>query len=431
MQTATAERRKIVTKIPADPAKAARFDPNRPLRVAAYCRVSTDLDDQLNSYETQKAYYTEYIRKNPKWRFAGIYADEGISGTQVKKRESFLRMISDCENGKIDLILIKSVSRYARNIVDCISYIRILKSLGIAIYFEEQNINTLTEDSETYIGIYGVLAQAESENISANIKWGIRKRMESGSYNCNFNLLGYRRDKLTKEIVIIPEEAEAVKKIYSLYIQGNTLEQIKEYLESRQIKTSRGKYEWSKAGIKAILTNEKYVGDILYQKSFHPNLISKKVIRNCGEMDRYMVSNNHPAIIDRETAWLAKKEMSKRSSKRRSSENCITELGKYSGKYALSELLFCGVCAARSDGKHGQETALKRYTGAVFIIWKKATTPARSQKELKNTYYTLLYAEGLQKAFRVKTTCETRLKRCLPIPCRIIGCCLNTGRLKI
>ena len=127
MQTATAERRKIVTKIPADPAKAARFDPNRPLRVAAYCRVSTDLDDQLNSYETQKAYYTEYIRKNPKWRFAGIYADEGISGTQVKKRESFLRMISDCKSGKIDLILIKSVSRYARNIVDCISYIRILK----------------------------------------------------------------------------------------------------------------------------------------------------------------------------------------------------------------------------------------------------------------------------------------------------------------
>lgn len=370
--------------------------------------------------------------KIPNGALLGIYADEGISGTQVKKRESFLRMISDCENGKIDLILIKSVSRYARNIVDCISYIRILKSLGIAIYFEEQNINTLTEDSETYIGIYGVLAQAESENISANIKWGIRKRMESGSYNCNFNLLGYRRDKLTKEIVIIPEEAEAVRKIYSLYIQGNTLEQIKEYLESRQIKTSRGKYEWSKAGIKAILTNEKYVGDILYQKSFHPNLISKKVIRNCGEMDRYMVSNNHPAIIDRETAWLAKKEMSKRSSKRRSSENCITEHWKIQRQIRIKLSCYSAeYAAARSDGKHGQETALKRYTGAVFIIWKKATTPARSQKELKNTYYTLPYAAGLQKAFRVKTTCETRLKRCLPIPCRIIGCCLNISRLKI
>ena len=184
--------------------------------------------------------------------------------------------------------------------------------------------------------------------------------MESGSYNCNFNLLGYRRDKLTKEIVIIPEEANAVKKIYSLYIQGNTLEQIKEYLESRQIKTSRGKYEWSKAGIKAILTNEKYVGDILYQKSFHPNLISKKVIRNCGEMDRYMVSNNHPAIIDRETAWLAKKEMSKRSSKRRSSENCITELGKYSGKYALSELLFCGVCGSPFRRKTWTRNGVKK-----------------------------------------------------------------------
>ena len=413
MQTATVERRKIVTKIPADPAKAARFDPNRPLRVAAYCRVSTDLDDQLNSYETQKAYYTEYIRKNPKWRFAGIYADEGISGTQVKKRESFLRMISDCENGKIDLILIKSVSRYARNIVDCISYIRILKSLGIAIYFEEQNINTLTEDSETYIGIYGVLAQAESENISANIKWGIRKRMESGSYNCNFNLLGYRRDKVTKEIVIIPEEANAVKKIYSLYIQGNTLEQIKEYLESRQIKTSRGKYEWSKAGIKAILTNEKYVGDILYQKSFHPNLISKKVIRNCGEMDRYMVSNNHPAIIDRETAWLAKKEMSKRSSKRRSSENCITELGKYSGKYALSELLFCGVCGSPFRRKTWTRNGVKKIYWRCLYHMEKGNDACPQSKGIEEHILHAAICRGLTKSIPCENDVRNTVKTLL------------------
>ncbi len=413
MQTATVERRKIVTKIPADPAKAARFDPNRPLRVAAYCRVFTDLDDQLNSYETQKAYYTEYIRKNPKWRFAGIYADEGISGTQVKKRESFLHMISDCENGKIDLILIKSVSRYARNIVDCISYIRILKSLGIAIYFEEQNINTLTEDSETYIGIYGVLAQAESENISANIKWGIRKRMESGSYNCNFNLLGYRRDKLTKEIVIIPEEAEAVKKIYSLYIQGNTLEQIKEYLESRQIKTSRGKYEWSKAGIKAILTNEKYVGDILYQKSFHPNLISKKVIRNCGEMDRYMVSNNHPAIIDRETAWLAKKEMSKRSSKRRSSENCITELGKYSGKYALSELLFCGVCGSPFRRKTWTRNGVKKIYWRCLYHMEKGNDACPQSKGIEEHILHAAICRGLTKSIPCENDVQNTVKTLL------------------
>ena len=191
-------RTKTVTKIAANPALSKRNDPNRILRVAAYCRVSTDDEDQLNSYRTQKSYYTELIKKNPKWRFAGIYADEGITGTMVKKRDDFLRMIEDCEKGKIDLILIKSVSRYARNIVDCISYVRKLKALGIGIYFEEQNINSLTEDSEVYIGIYGVMAQSESENISANVKWGINKRMQNGTYACRFTLLqekqGYKRN---------------------------------------------------------------------------------------------------------------------------------------------------------------------------------------------------------------------------------------------
>ena len=205
-------RTKTVTKIAANPALSKRNDPNRIPGAAAYCRVSTDDEDQLNSYRTQKSYYTELIKKNPKWRFAGIYADEGITGTMVKKRDDFLRMIEDCEKGKIDLILIKSVSRYARNIVDCISYVRKLKALGIGIYFEEQNINSLTEDSEVYIGIYGVMAQSESENISANVKWGINKRMQNGTYACRFTLLGYRRNKDTKEIYIVPEEAENVKK---------------------------------------------------------------------------------------------------------------------------------------------------------------------------------------------------------------------------
>lgn len=335
---------KIVTKIAANPALSKKHDPNRILKVAAYCRVSTDDEDQLNSYHTQMSYYTEYIKKNPKWRFAGIYADEGITGTLVKKRDNFLRMIDDCEKGKIDLILIKSVSRYARNIVDCISYVRKLKSMGIGIYFEEQNINSLTEDSEVYIGIYGVMAQSESENISANVKWGINKRMQNGTYACRFNLLGYRRDKQTKEIRIIPEEAEVVKRIFQMYLQGLSLDQIKRYLEENEIKTINGKSIWDKSGIKAMLTNEKYVGDIMYQKTYRENPISKKTKINRGELDRYLVTNNHPAIIDRETFRLVKKEIVKRSSKRRSSNKAITELGKYSGKYALSELLFCDVC---------------------------------------------------------------------------------------
>ncbi len=355
---------KKVRIIEADPELSKKNDTNRILKVAAYCRVSTDDEDQLNSYHTQMAYYTEYIKRNPRWRFAGIYADEGITGTQVKKRDEFLRMFDDCENGKNDLILTKSVSRYARNIVDCISYIRKLKALGIGIYFEEQNINSLTEDSEVYIGIYGVLAQSESENISANVKWGLNKRMQNGTYNCRFNLLGYRRDKETKEIYIVHEEAEVVKMIFQMYLQGKSLGQIKAYLESNEIKTINGKAVWDKSTVKGILIKEKYIGDVIFQKTYREDCISKKSKINRGEVDRYLIMDNHPAIIDRETFNLVRKEMVRRSSKRRSSDRAITELGKYSGKYALSELLTCDVCGGPFRRKTWSRKGIKK------IYWR-------------------------------------------------------------
>ena len=208
---------RIVTKIPADIRKTQRVEPGKKIKVAAYCRVSTDAEDQLNSYHAQMTYYKKHISSNDKWEYAGIYADEGISGTQVRKRDAFLRMIKDCEKGKIDMILTKSVSRFARNIVDSLQFVRMLKSMGIAIYFEEQNINSLKEESEVYIGIHSVMAQTESENISANVKWGIGKRMENGTYHSNMNMYGYRRDKLTKEVRIVPEEAEVVRTIYRFF----------------------------------------------------------------------------------------------------------------------------------------------------------------------------------------------------------------------
>jgi len=391
---------KIVTKIAANPALSKKMDPNRVLKVAAYCRVSTDDEDQLNSYHTQKNYYTELIKKNPKWRFAGIYADEGITGTMVKKRDDFLRMIQDCEKGKIDLILIKSVSRYARNIVDCISYIRKLKALGIGIYFEEQNINSLTEDSEVYIGIYGVLAQSESENISANVKWGISKRMQNGTYACRIHLLGYRRDKTTKEIFIVPEEAEVVKTIFQLYLQGLSLDQIKKHLESEGIKTVNGKSDWDKSGLKAILTNEKYVGDIIYQKTYREDCISKKTRINRGEVDRYLVTDNHPAIIDRETFRLVKKEMAKRSSKRRTSSNAITELGKYSGKYALSELMYCDVCGSPYRRKTWTRKGVKK------IYW-------RCLNHVENGNSACPQSKGIEEGVLHQAICRG-LTKCIP-----------------
>lgn len=391
---------KTVTKIAANPALSKKHDPNRVLKVAAYCRVSTDDEDQLNSYRTQKTYYSELIKKNPKWRFAGIYADEGITGTMVKKRDDFLRMIEDCEKGKIDLILIKSVSRYARNIVDCISYIRKLKALGIGIYFEEQNINSLTEDSEVYIGIYGVLAQSESENISANVKWGINKRMQNGTYACRIHLLGYRRNKETKEIYIVPEEAEIVKKIFQMYLQGMSMDQIKNHLEASGFKTINGKTTWDKKTIKGILTNEKYVGDIIYQKTYREDCISKKTKINRGELDRYLVTDNHPAIIDRETFRLVKRELVRRSSKRRSSSNAITELGKYSAKYALSELLYCDVCGSPYRRKASIKKGVRR------AYW-------RCLNHLENGNEACPQVKGIEEQLLHKAICRG-LTKCIP-----------------
>ncbi len=346
MQTATIPCQKIVTKIEANPALVSRRNSNRPLNVAAYCRVSTDAEDQINSYHAQVSYYTEHIMQNPKWRFVRVYADEGITGTMVKKRDDFLEMIKDCEKGKIDMILTKSVSRFARNIVDSISYVRKLKAMGIGIYFEEQNIDSLKEDSEMYIGIYSVMAQSESENISMNVKWGITKRMQNGTYSCRLNILGYRRDEITKEPYIVQEEAEIVRKIFKMYEEGSSLDQIKNYLESNNIKTLNGKSEWNKANLKKILCNEKYVGDVLYQKTFRTDCISKHVKVNRGEKTKYLVSNNHPAIIDRLTFNAVQAEMARRSNKKKTSDMTTTSLGKYSGKYALSELLICGECGS-------------------------------------------------------------------------------------
>ena len=343
MVTGTTE--KIVTRIEANPLLSTGASSKRHLRVAAYCRVSTDSDDQLNSYEAQKAYYTDYISHNPQWSFAGIYADEGITGTSTAKRESFRRMIKDCNKGKIDLVLTKSVSRFARNTVDTLKYVRELKAKGIGVFFEEQNCNSLNEESEMYIGIYGVIAQTESENISANVRWGIQKRMKDGTYSVRFNLLGYRKTE-DGEIVIVPEEAEIVRKLFSMYLDGKSLDQLKSYLESNGIKTYTGKSVWSKNGIKQMLQNEKYVGDLLYQKTFRTDCISKKTIVNNGERTRYLVSNNHPAIIDRETFKLVQLELASRISKRKKSDKTIMEQGRYSGKYELSNVLVCGECGS-------------------------------------------------------------------------------------
>lgn len=336
---------KVVTKIAANPLLQKKNDEFKRLRVAAYCRVSTDMEDQVESYKAQIAYYTDVISKNPRWELAGIYADEGLTGTQTQKRKYFNRMISDCMKGKVDYILTKSVARFARNTVDSLKYARKLKAQGIGIYFEEQHLDTLKEDSEMVLGIYSVLAQSESENISANVRWGIRQRMKSGTYKFRYNIFGYRRGE-NGEPEIVEEEAKHIRKIFEIYLDGGSLAKCKEYLEANHVLTRRGGSVWDKTLIKSMLTNEKYCGDMLLQKTYIVDCISHKSKRNRGELPKYLISNSHPAIIDRDTFKLVQAEMSRRASKRRVSDKAVTELGRHSGRFALSDVLVCGECGS-------------------------------------------------------------------------------------
>ena len=224
----------------------------RQLRVAAYCRVSTDDEEQLTSYEAQKNYYTDKIMTNKAWTMAGIFADEGITGTSARKRPEFLRMIRQCKQGKIDIVLTKSISRFARNTVDCLNYVRALKELGIAVIFEKENMNTLEIDSEILITMLGAFAQSESESISANVRWGIRQAMKEGKATIQYKYLyGYRRGDDGKP-EIIPDQAEVVRKIYDLFLSGTPVRGIQEYLNTNSVPNIKGEPKWARSAIDSV-----------------------------------------------------------------------------------------------------------------------------------------------------------------------------------
>ena len=333
-----------VTVIPAKVQTAESRDKYHQLRVAAYCRVSTELEEQQNSYQVQIAYYTDLINKKKEWTLAGIFADEGISGTQTKKRTEFNRMIRMCRNKKIDLVITKSISRFAKNTVDCLEYVRQLKDLGIGVIFEKENINTLTMTSEFMIALYGSFAQAESESISKNVSWGKEKAYREGKVQFQYkHLLGYKKGADGKP-EIIPEEAETVKLIYTMFLDGHSMKNIALILHVKGIHTKTGSTEWRTNTITRILQNEKYVGDALLQKTFTSDCITHKVVKNHGERPMYLVTNHHDPIIDRDTYNRVQQELARRNSKRKISDKTVTEQGKYSSKYALSELLICGHC---------------------------------------------------------------------------------------
>ena len=317
----------------------------RLLHVAAYCRVSTKQEEQLNSYENQVEHYTNSINAENGWTLEGIYADKGISGTSVKNRNEFNRMIRRCKQGKIDMIITKSIARFARNTVDCLKYVRLLNDLGVDVYFEEQGIHSNQPGAEFYIAIYGSIAQSESENISANVRWGKAQAAKEGKVIFRHNnFLGYRKGDDGKP-EIVPEEADIIRLIYNRFLVGDSLNGIAELLESKGIASPSGKAKWQLSTIQSILSNEKYKGDAVINKTYIRDCISKKVMVNNGERPKYYVENNHPAIIDAVTFGKVQEELARRSGKRKvKQKGTKTEQGKYSSKYALTDLLVCGEC---------------------------------------------------------------------------------------
>jgi len=339
----TDEKPRVIV-IPPKPELQQTAAVTKQLRVAAYCRVSTDEEEQLSSYEAQCEYYTDKIMSNKEWTMAGIFADEGITGTSTKKRTEFLRMIRQCKQKKIDLILTKSIQRFARNTLDCINYTRILRQLGIGVLFEKENINSLPPDSEFMITMYGAMAQSESESISSNIRRGRQMHAKVGTLKipCHW-LYGYKKDADGK-FCIVPEQAEVVREIYERYKDGASLRNLKDWLEGNQIKTVLGTADWSISVIKGILTNEKYCGDVLLQKTFCTDVISKKIVKNVGQMAQYYMPDHHEAIVSREQYNAVKAEMARRSALRSPSKEAVTGRSCYTSKYALSDRLFCGEC---------------------------------------------------------------------------------------
>ena len=338
----------------------------RQLRVAAYCRVSTDDEEQLTSYEAQKNYYTDKIMTNREWTMAGIFADEGITGTSARKRPEFLRMIRQCKQGKIDIVLTKSISRFARNTVDCLNYVRALKELGIAVIFEKENMNTLEIDSEILITMLGAFAQSESESISANVRWGKRQAMKEGKAIINYkHLYGYRKGADGRP-EIIPEQAGVVRKIYDLFLSGTPIRGILEYLSANKIPNISGESQWAKNAVNSILTNEKYCGDVLLQKTYIDDCINKKVKKNTGQLPMYLVQNHHEGIISRETFDAAQTELARRNAgKSPSKKNAPTGRSRYSSKYALSDRLYCGECGTRY-----QRCTWRNRDGSKRIVWR-------------------------------------------------------------
>ena len=368
--------RRTVTVIPAK-SQMDQQEVMRQLRVAAYCRVSTEEEEQQSSYEAQCTYYTDKIMTNPEWTMAGIFADEGISGTSTKNRDDFNRMIRRCRQRKIDLILTKSISRFARNTVDSLKYIRALKGMGIGIIFEKENINTLETDTELIITFMSAFAQSESESISADVRWGKRQAMKEGKTSVNFKkLYGFYLDDEGNPQVN-SDQAEAVRSIYDQYLQGASLRMIKLSLEGKAVPNPTGGAKWDISQIRSILGNEKYCGDVLMQKTFTQDCINKKVIKNTGQFPMYLIQNNHPAIVSRDTYNAAQAELARRNTLKSPSPSRLLQAAPATPANTPCQSGWCVGSAGRCiEGAVGKGTGKRKSSGGASAGWTTAQNTA-------------------------------------------------------
>ena len=311
--------------------------------VAAYARVSTEKEEQEDSFERQVQHYTSLITSKSDWIFGGIYADPGITGTRAEKRPDFMRMIQDCRDGNINKVLVKSISRFARNTVDALNYIRELKDLGISVYFENENIDTMTPGGEVLLTILAAMAEQESRTMSTNIKWSYQKKFQNGEVILNTGMvLGYKKNK-DGDYVIAEEEAAVVRRIFREYVAGIPVPQICHGLEADGIKTKRGSAQWHTNAVLGIIKNEKYTGNAILGKTFKPDVLSKKRQKNTGQVPMYYAENTHPAIIDQVLFDMAQTEMQRRLDEK----DAAVGTSRYTSKYPFSGLLVCGTCGHR------------------------------------------------------------------------------------
>ena len=362
---------------------------NTKLRVAAYARVSTEQDEQQSSYEAQVDYYTRYIKSNPAWEFVSVFSDEGITGTSTKSRDGFNQMIDMALSGKIDLILTKSISRFARNTVDTLQTVRKLKAVGVEVVFEKENLHTLDPKCEMILTIFSSLAQEESRSISENIRWGHRKSMADGKVSLPYSsFLGYRKGKDGRP-EIVEEEAVIIRKIYSMFLDNYTINDIARYLTDQSIPTPRSRTQWSVSTVRGILGNEKYAGNALLQKTYTVDYLTKEKRKNNGELPQYLIEYSHDPIIEPEIFERVQAKLEAQAPYRR----------KIRGNSPMSNTIICGVCG----GFYGHKVWHSHANTDRYDVWycnakydgaNKCKSPVLREEEIKTAFADALKQSG-------------------------------------